>query len=482
MNQHRRNASRFGRASFVVLAAASLCTLAAAGARAARRPQPASDPAIAALRDQGLASDAAWKLLASLTTEVGPRSAGSAGDKRAVEWALAAMKGLGLDDVRSEPVTVPHWVRGENTGEILAPYPQKVLLTALGGSVGTSEEGITADVVGFPTVEALKEAPDDQVRGRIVYLDHRMERTKDERGYGEGVGIRRDGPATGGTKGALAVLIRSVATGNHRFPHTGTTFYGEGPKVPAAALAVPDADVLQAQLASGKPVRFHLKLTSRALAEEPSANVIGEVRGATHPDEIVLLGAHLDSWDLGTGAIDDGAGCAIVMAAAKLIAAQPRRPARTIRIVLYANEEFGLSGARAYAKEHAEELPKHVLALEADLGAGKVWGLRALAAPAGRAFLQEVSRDVAPLGIDWLEPAAFGGADLSPLEPAHVPLADLAQDASDYFDYHHTADDTLDKVDPKSLAQVVAAYAVTAWRVADSAVVFGPAPPPPPRR
>ena len=476
-------ARRLGRVVVVGALAVAAATAAANGARAARRAQPASDPAVVALRDQALASDAAWKLLASLTTEVGPRSAGSAGDKRAVEWALAAMKGLGLDDVRSQPVTVPHWVRGENSGEILAPYPQKVLLTALGGSVGTPEEGITADVVGFPTLEALKEAPDEQVRGRIVYLDRRMERTKDERGYGEGVGIRRDGPATGGRKGALAVLIRSVATGSHRFPHTGTTFYDDAPKVPAAALAVPDADVLAAQLQSGKPVRFHLRLTSRALPDEPSANVIGEIRGATHPEEIVLLGAHLDSWDLGTGAIDDGAGCSIVMAAAKLIAAQPRRPARTIRIVLYANEEFGLSGARAYAKEHADELPKHVLALEADLGAAKVWGFRALAAPAGRAFLQQqVAPDLAPLGVEWLDPAAFGGADLSPLEPAHVAMADLAHDASEYFDYHHTADDTLDKIDPKSLAQGVAAYAVTAWRAADSAVTFGPAPEPPPRR
>jgi carboxypeptidase Q len=482
MKPHTAIVARLRRNALAGFSIISLVAVAAAGARAAGRPQAAGAPEVAALREQGLASDMAWKLLASLTTEVGPRSAGSAGDKRAVEWALLAMKGLGLDNVHSEPVTVPHWVRGENTGEILAPFPQRVLLTALGGSVGTPEEGITGEVVGFPTLEALQAAPEEQVRGRIVYLDRRMERTQDERGYGEGVGIRRDGPATGGRKGALAVLIRSVATGTHRFPHTGTTFYDDAPKVPAAALAVPDADVLAAQLAGGKPVRFRLRLTSRVLADEPSANVIGEVRGATHPEEIVLLGAHLDSWDLGTGAIDDGAGCAIVMAAAKLIAAQPRRPARTVRVVLYANEEFGLSGAKAYAKEHEAELAKHVLALEADLGADKVWGMRALAAPAGRAFLQEVARDLAPLGIDWLEPAAFGGADLSPFEPFHVPLADLAQDASRYFDYHHTADDTLDKVDPESLAQVVAAYVVTAWRVADSTVVFGPAPEPPPRR
>jgi hypothetical protein len=466
----------------VGLASAALAVLegSPAAARAARAP--AGDATSIALREQALASDQAWQLLASLTTEVGPRSAGSAGDKRAVAWALDAMKKLGLDNVRSEPVTVPHWERGENTGAILAPYPQKILLTALGGSVGTSEEGITGEVVGFPDLAALQAAPAEQVRGRIVYIDRPMERTKDERGYGEAVVMRRDGPATGGQKGALAVLIRSVATGTHRFPHTGATRYGDAPQVPAAALAVPDANVLARQLASGQPVRFHLKLTSRALAEEKSANVIGEVRGATHPEEIVLLGAHLDSWDLGTGAIDDGAGCAIVMAAAKLIAGLPRRPARTIRIVLYANEEFGLSGARAYATEHADELAKHVLALEADLGDGKVWGMRATARPAGRDFLREVARDLEPLGVAWLDKDAFGGADLSTLEPAHVPLADLAHDASTYFDYHHTADDTLDKIDPKSLAQTVAAYSIVAWRAAGSDVVFGPAPEPAPRR
>jgi Zn-dependent M28 family amino/carboxypeptidase len=465
------------------LVAAALALLEGSPAAAARAPRkPAGDPTTATLRQQALGSDQALQLLTSLTTEVGPRSAGSAGDQRAVAWALAAMQKLGLENVRSEPVEVPHWERGENSGEILAPYPQKMHLTALGGSVGTPEEGITAEVVGFPDLAALQAAPAEQVRGRIVYIDRKMERTKDERGYGEAVVMRRDGPATGGQKGAVAVLIRSVATGTHRFPHTGATRYGDAPKVPAAALALPDADVLARQLASGQPVRFHLQLTSRILAEQQSANVIGEVRGATRPEEIVLLGAHLDSWDLGTGAIDDGAGCAIVMAVAKLIASLPRRPARTIRVVLYANEEFGLSGARVYATNHADELAKHVLALEADLGADKVWGMRATATPAGREYLREVARDLEPLGVEWLDQEAFGGADLSTLEPAHVPLADLAHDASTYFDYHHTADDTLDKIDPASLAQAVAAYAVVAWRAADSDVAFGPAPEPPPRR
>jgi Zn-dependent M28 family amino/carboxypeptidase len=246
--------------------------------------------------------------------------------------------------------------------------------------------------------------------------------------------------------------------------------------VPAAALAVPDADLLARLVASGQPVRFHLRLTSRVLPDATSANVIGEVRGATRPEEVVLLGAHLDSWDLGTGALDDGAGCAVVMAAAKLIAGLPRRPARTIRVVLYANEEFGLSGAGAYAEAHAAELPRHVLAVESDLGAGRVWGMLATASPAGRDFLREAARDLEPLGVEWVDAPAHGGADLGPLGTAHVPFADLAQDASEYFDYHHTADDTLDKVDPKTLAQVVAAYAVLAWRVADSDIALGPAP------
>jgi hypothetical protein len=475
----RRWRSRVG---LSLLAATLLAGGPAEGAKR-RPPRPApSDPTVTALREQALSSDLAFELVASLTTEVGARSAGSEGDRRAVDWALAAMRRLGLDEVRSEPVTVPHWVRGEESGEILAPFRQKVLLAALGGSVGTPEEGITGEVISFPSLEALQDAPAEQVAGRIVFLDRRMERTRDERGYGEGVGIRRDGPAAGGRKGALAVLIRSVATGNHRFPHTGTTKYADAPRVPAAALAGPDADLLARQLATGQPVRFHLRLTARLLPDAASANVVGEVRGATRPEEVVLLGAHLDSWDLGTGAIDDGAGCAIVMAAAKLIAGAPRRPARTVRVVLFANEEFGLSGASAYATAHADELPRHVLAMEADLGAGKVWGMRATAAPAGRDFLQAASADLAPLGVEWLEAEAFGGADLSPLQPAHVPYADLAQDASDYFDFHHTADDTFDKIDPAALAQAVAAHAVLAFRAADTDVAFGPAPEPPPRR
>jgi hypothetical protein len=444
-----------------------------AEAKGARTSATSLDPAAAALRDQALASDLAWQLVASLTSEVGARPAGSAGNARAVEWAVATMKRLGFDDVHTEPVTVPHWVRGENSGEIVAPWPHTVALTALGGSIGTPEDGVTGEVVAFPTLEAFQSADDEKVRGKIVFLDRHMERTRDGRGYAETVPIRRDGPAVGGSKGALAVLIRSVATSSHRLPHTGATRYGDAPKVPAAALSVPDADLLAAEVASGQPVRFHLKLASRTLPDETSANVIGEVRGSTHPEEIVLLGAHLDSWDLGTGAIDDGAGCAIALATAKILSGLPHRPARTLRVVLFANEEFGLSGGRAYAKAHEAELGKHILGLEADTGSGRVWGVRAAASPAGTDLLKSVARD---LGLEWNETPADGGADLSPLEPSRVALADLSQDASLYFDDHHTADDTLDKVDKRDIAQVVSSYAVLVMRVADSSVVMGPAP------
>jgi Zn-dependent M28 family amino/carboxypeptidase len=207
--------------------------------------------------------------------------------------------------------------------------------------------------------------------------------------------------------------------------------------------------------------------------------VVGELRGRERPEEIVLLGCHLDSWDLGTGALDDAAGCGIVLAAAKLLAEQPSRPARTVRVVLYANEEFGLSGARAYAERHAEELPRHVLGLEADLGAGRVFAFAGSVAPEGLPFLRAILPELAPLDIQWQDGPAHGGADFVPLVAKRVPVADLRHDASTYFDYHHTADDTLDKVDPEALRQCVAAYALVAWWVADGDQALGPAPEPP---
>jgi carboxypeptidase Q len=434
------------------------------------------------LRDEALRGNRAFEIVRLLTVEAGPRLAGSAGDRAAVAWGVRTLGALGFSNVRAEPVTVPHWERGTIAGEIVTPYPQPVVLAALGGSVATPAEGITAEVVRAATVAELEALDPARVKGKIVFLDTPTERTRDGSGYGRAVGSRGTGPAVAGRLGAVAVLIRSIATGTDRFPHTGGTRYQEGvPEIPAAALAVPDADLLAAQLETGKPVTFRLQLLSRRHPDAQSANVIGEVPGRERPEEVVLLSCHLDSWDLGPSALDDAAGCGIVIEAARRINELPQKPRRTIRVVLYANEEFGLSGARAYAEKHAADLPRHVLAGESDLGAGKIWGV-AYRIDAGRlpAFAA-IAQLLAPLGIQDSGNTARGGADLIPLAPARVPVVDLQQDASLYFDVHHTANDTLDKIDPKELDQNVAAWVALAYAAAEMPGDFGRAPVPEPR-
>lgn len=445
-----------------------------------------------ALRERALSEPGRsrpWELLESLTTEVGPRFAGSPGDRAAVAWGLRKLEALGLSNVHAEPVTVPHWVRGAEGGAIVAPYPQPVHLTALGGSVPTPAGGLTAEVVRAGSLDELAEIPEEAVRGKIVFLDQAMERRRDGRGYGETVPIRHGGAVAAAKKGAAAVVIRSVGTGGHRFPHTGSMQYEEGvPEIPAAALAIPDADVLAGQVRLSAedpelgPVRLRIELASERLPDAESANVMGEVRGRERPEEIVLLGCHLDSWDLGTGAVDDGAGCAHVMAAAALLADLPEPPRRTVRVVLFANEEFGLSGARAYAEAHAGELDRHVLAGESDFGAGRIWRFALSADPAAVDAAEAVAEVLEPLGIEWHGSPAFGGADLIPMRPARVPRADLTPDGTRYFDVHHTADDTLRQVDRDDLAQGVAAWSVLAWWAAETEVGFGRAPEDEPRR
>ncbi len=430
----------------------------------------------AALRDKALETADAYGFVAGLTTEVGPRLAGSANDRRAVAWAAERLRAYGLE-VRTEEVTVPHWVRGHAAGHILSPYPHRVELVALGGSVGTPEGGVEAEVLEVEGIEALEALDPARVAGRIVFFNRRMERHPSGRGYRPAVAARSRGPAKAAPLGAVAVLIRSAGTSTHRFAHTGATRYAEGVKrIPAAALSNPDADLLERQLATGKPVRFRLELGCRYLPDETSANVVGEVRGREAPDEVVLLAAHLDSWDLGTGAIDDGAGCAIVSEAARLIAALPEAPRRTLRVLLTANEEFGLSGARAYGERHAEELARHTAALESDFGVGKVSVLRSRVAEEQMPFVRDLERLLAPLGIAWHDTPAFGGADLRPLRPARVPFFDLPQDATTYFDYHHSADDTLVELSPEDLRQNVAAYVTAAYVLAETEHDLGRAP------
>jgi len=429
----------------------------------------ASPPAaIQALQERLLAGRGAADLATSLSTEVGPRLAGTDGDRRAVAWATAKLGELGFENVRAEPVTVPRWERGEASAEIVAPHAQHLVIAALGGSVGTPEEGLEAEVVATENVLSLAALPEEAVRGRIVYLFERMVRARDGSGYGKTGKIRSDGVVESAKKGAIGVLIRSVGTDSSRQPHTGGMGrkYAANP-IPAAALSNADADLLDEMLKLGKPVRIRMRLTSRSLGTASSANVIGEIRGREKPDEIVLLAAHLDSWDLGTGALDDGAGVGVVIEAARAIGALAVRPRRTIRVVLYANEEFGLSGGIAYAEAHAGELARHQAALESDFGTGRVWQLQGRTAEGETAPLAELAGLLAPLGVQSDPAVASGGADISRIRRLGVPVFDLSHDGTTYFDYHHTADDTADKLVPKDLAQATAAFATAAWWLAE---------------
>jgi len=416
------------------------------------------------LRERGLADDTTWRLVESLTTEVGPRSAGSPGDAAAVAWAKREMQRLGFANIRTMAVTVPHWVRGEAQLAVLSPWPQPMPVLALGGSVGTGAEGIDAEAVMVRDVAALSALPAGAVKDRIVFFTNRMERTQDGSGYGKAVAVRATGPALAGSLGALGVVIRSVSTSDDRFPHTGATRYrDDAPRIPAVAISNPDADALERQFGSGKPVRLRLYSTSRDLPAAQSANVIGEISGSDRAAEIVLLGAHLDSWDPGVGALDNGAGVAITMGALNLIQQAGLKPRRTIRVALFANEEFGTSGSRAYVAENQAEADRHVLGFEADFGAGPVWRLSSRVNPAQLPVVDEMLRALAPFKLARGGNEASGGADLDGLAKLGMPILSPDLDGTQYFDFHHTADDTLARVDPAALRQSVTAYAISAW-------------------
>jgi carboxypeptidase Q len=432
--------------------------------------------AASALRDAALKDNEAYAIVRALTVEVGPRSAGSEGDRAAVAWALTQMHDLGLEGVHAESVSVPHWERGTAEARIVEPFPQPLAAVALGGSVGTDESGLEAPVIAVADLDELAKLPEGAVRGTIVYFAARMQRTKDGAGYVKAVRARTSGPAAAARRGAVGMLMRSAGTSDARFPHTGTTVYDPNvPPIPALALAQPDADLLEQELANGSPVVVRMRVTARNLPPARSANVIGEVPGSG--DGIVLLAAHLDSWDLGTGAIDDGAGVGIVLAAAHLIAQRGEKLERTLRVVLYANEEFGLSGAKAYASAHADELERHTLGLESDSGAGRVWRIDSRVGDSALSIVDAIGTVLTPLGVDRGGNEAQGGADLGPLRDAGVPVLDLQQDATRYFDFHHTADDTLDKIERSDYDQVVAAFTATAYVAAAVKADFGRLPP-----
>lgn len=408
------------------------------------------------------ADETAWRLTESLTTEIGPRLGGSEAEARARDWGVRQLKSLGFRNVRIETYEMPAWSRVSEMAEIASPFPQKLAVTALGNSISTPDGGVTAEVVRFDSLEALKAAPMAGLEGKIVFVDEKMARTQDGSGYGVAVAKRSGAAVEAGRRGAAAAIIRSVGTDSHRNPHTGNMNYGEAPlKVPAAALSNPDADQLARALERSRSVKVKLTLATATNPAAQSGNVIGEIPGRT--DEIIVIGGHLDSWDLGTGAVDDAAGIGITVAAAKLLADTIGKPRRTIRIVMWGAEEVGLHGARAYADKHKASLDKHILAAESDFGAGRVWRFRSRFGEAALPKAAAIATALKPLGVAPGDNQAGGGADVGPLRAAGVPVFDLSQDGLDYFDLHHTADDTLDKIDPQALKQNVAAWAVTLY-------------------
>lgn len=460
------------------LLATALVALAVAvpGGATAETAFDALRPTAAALRDKALADTRAYDFTEALTTEIGARPAGSPAMLAAADWAVARLKAMGFDKVWTEPFTVTAWIRGPENASVVAPYPHALSVAALGRSIATPPEGIEAEIAVFATYDAMLALPPGALAGKIAVINQVMPRTQGPEAYFATTRIR-SGASEAARRGAVAYLVRSLSTGSSRAPHTGAMRYDPAlPRIPAAALATPDADLLARMAARGAPVRVKLSLASTTRENAETRTVVAELTGREKPGEVVLIGGHLDSWDVGTGAVDDAVGVGIVTTVGKLIAELPHRPRRTIRIALFGAEEIGGSGAAYAARHGAAEQAKHVIASEADSGADKVYLVElpagAAESPFGRAFADLIS----PLGAVVSENTATdGGADMSRLRG--VPLANLQQDLTTYFDLHHSADDTFDKIDRARLAQAVAAWTVFTYLAADSDVDFR-APPP----
>jgi len=415
-----------------------------------------------------LSNTRAYETLSYLTDEIGARPSGSANAAQAVAWTTSQFRAWGID-VRTEKVTVPHWVRGDERARLVSHNNQKIVLTALGGSIATPAQGLTADVIEVSSYDELKQLG-TKVKGKIVFYNNPMDlelvkARHSFEAYSRVVIYRGSGASRAAEYGAVAALIRSVASASLRTPHTGAMRYDpKQPKIPSAAMTTEDAELVHRLLARGDRVRMHVVLTPKTLPDVESANVIAEIRGSEHPEEIVLIGGHLDSWDLGTGAIDDGSGVAMVMETMRLVKESGLRPKRTIRAVLFMNEENGLNGGRAYFAGHRNE--KHIAAIETDAGAAAPTGFTTTLK--GTALDAIVAKTAAldRVGAHRFEYAAQTGADTSFLIEAGVAGFGLVPDPLHYFDYHHTPADTLDKIDPQELAQDTAAIAALAWTIA----------------
>ena len=427
------------------------------------------------LMNQALDSNLAYEIVESLTTEIGPRLGGSEAEKRARDWGEKLGKKLQFDRVSIEEFTMPYWTRGKMSISMVKPYEQELYGTALGGS-GKSAKPLEAPVVYFRSIHDIKKIKDGSLEGKIAFIDgEALVKSQTGAGYSSANMKRRVGWQHAQRGGAKALVIRSVGSDFHRFPHTGMMSNDKGrwAKIPVIAISNPDADHLRRLHELDEELTFRISSGADWHGDVQSGNVILDLVGREKPEEIVLIGGHIDSWDLGTGAIDDGAGVAITTAAAYLIAQLPQRPKRTIRVVMFGAEEVGLLGARAYAKQHADEVKNHVVATESDFGADTIWRLVSNVNKESSPAVDAIGRVLEPLGIiRGSNNVPNGGPDIIPLAKLGVPTVRLDQNGRDYFDLHHTPDDTLDKIDPEKLAQNVAAYAAFTYLAAELDVEF----------
>jgi hypothetical protein len=434
------------------------------------------------LREQALLDSLPVDIIESLTTEVGARRVGTEGNRRAIEWAVARFEALGFDRVWTEEVPVEHgWVRGEAKAQVLAPYPHDLVITALGYSVGTNGD-LDGEIVEFATFDDLLAVPEgDSLGGKIAFVSYSMADYEPPPGasrmsaYGLGTRARGRGHVEAAKRGAKAVIIRSVGTDNNRNGHTGGGYgYEDGvPMIPAAALSAPDAILLQNLLKRDEPVTVRLNMTSEITGPVSGANVIGEITGREGSDNYLVLGAHLDSWDEGTGAIDDGAGVGSMMAAAAMIGRMDERPRRSIRVLLFDAEEIGLVGVREYARRNSDALPNHLLGAEVDSGGGRVHTLVSGVGEQSLPIVREMHKLIAPLGVAWSDANdAVGASDMSVLGRAGMPALNFLQNSNDYFHYHHTPNDTFDKIIPADIRYLTAAYATIFFVAAEMDVDF----------
>lgn len=454
----------------------ALCLLmpapAAAGPKDRLRQAEDLERALPLLLGQALTSDRAFEDLVALADGIGPRLAGSEGLDRAIAWGVQTMQRSGFDDVHTEEVMVPVWVRGAEAVTMLEPVHRDLPMLGLGGSVG-SDGPIEAEVLVASSFDELAALPDEAVAGRIVLWDVPFTT------YGATVAYRGRGASEAARKGAVASLVRSVTPVSLGAPHTGGLWYAkDAPQIPGAALTVEDSGSIRRLVERGVPVRLRLEMGAQTLPDAPSANVVGDVRGRELPDDVVIVACHLDSWDVGPGAQDDAAGCAMVLEAARLIAELPVQPRRTVRAVLFTNEENGGRGGKGYAAAHAEELDRTYAALEADLGSGAPAGWRLevhngadeAAVQASLEALEQrlapLQRALAPLGAGGLR-TGWSGSDIRPVVVAGVPGFGLDMDSAPYWPIHHTVADQVDKVDPDLLRRNVAVMAMTAFWLAE---------------